>query len=127
MSLVQALDEAAARSPTVVAAEADVAAAEARVRQAGTRERAVHLRVEGFQCGICHGTSLRPGPPKWAGSSASAAGGLQADDGGPFALVRTVTPRAVDAERAALGLGLLALCGQLLLRHPAAVGVASLQ
>lgn len=35
ISLAQALDEAAARSPAVVAAEAEVAAAEARIRQAG--------------------------------------------------------------------------------------------
>ena len=37
LTLAQALEEAAARSPAVVAAEADVAAAEARVRQAGYR------------------------------------------------------------------------------------------
>lgn len=37
LTLAQALEEAAARSPTVVAAEAEVAAAEARVRQAGYR------------------------------------------------------------------------------------------
>ena len=37
LTLVQALEEAAARSPAVVAAEGDVAAAEARVRQAGYR------------------------------------------------------------------------------------------
>ena len=38
-----------------------------------------------------------------------------------------VAPRAVDAERAALGLGLLALRGELLLRHVAAIGVAALE
>lgn len=37
LTLAQALEEAAARSPAVVAAERDVAAAEARVRQAGFR------------------------------------------------------------------------------------------
>ena len=37
LTLAQALDEAAARSPAVVAAERDVAGAEARVRQAGYR------------------------------------------------------------------------------------------
>lgn len=37
LTLPQALDEAAARSPAVVAAEAEVAAAEARVRQSGYR------------------------------------------------------------------------------------------
>lgn len=49
MTLVQALDEAAARSPAIVAAEADVAAAEARIRQAGYRENPeVSLEVENF-------------------------------------------------------------------------------
>ena len=38
LTLAQALDEAAARSPAMVAAEADVRAAEARARQAGYRE-----------------------------------------------------------------------------------------
>lgn len=38
LSLAQALDEAAARSPAVVAAQRDVAGAEARLRQAGYRE-----------------------------------------------------------------------------------------
>lgn len=37
LTLTQALEEAAARSPAVVAAEADVRAAEARIRQAGYR------------------------------------------------------------------------------------------
>lgn len=37
LTLAQALDEASARSPTVVAAEADVAAAEAQIRQSGYR------------------------------------------------------------------------------------------
>jgi len=37
LTLTQALDEAAARSPAIVAAEADVRAAEARTRQAGYR------------------------------------------------------------------------------------------
>ena len=37
LTLAQALDEASARSPAVVAAEADVAAAEARIRQSGYR------------------------------------------------------------------------------------------
>jgi cobalt-zinc-cadmium efflux system outer membrane protein len=37
LNLIQALDEAGARSPAIVAAERDVAAAEARVRQAGYR------------------------------------------------------------------------------------------
>lgn len=37
LSIAQALDEAAARSPAVVAAQADFAAAEARVRQSGVR------------------------------------------------------------------------------------------
>ena len=38
LTLPQALDEAAARSPAIVAAEAEVRAAEARIRQAGFRE-----------------------------------------------------------------------------------------
>lgn len=47
LTLVQALDEAAARSPAVVAADADVAAAEARVRQAGYRSNPeLSLEVE---------------------------------------------------------------------------------
>jgi cobalt-zinc-cadmium efflux system outer membrane protein len=47
LTLAQALDEAAARSPTVVAAEAEVAAAEARVRQAGYRRNPeLSLEVE---------------------------------------------------------------------------------
>lgn len=47
LSLVQALEEAAARSPAVVAAERDVAAAEARVRQAGYRNNPeLSLEVE---------------------------------------------------------------------------------
>lgn len=37
LSLAQALDEALARSPSIVAAQAEVAAAEARVRQSGVR------------------------------------------------------------------------------------------
>ena len=49
LSLVQALDEAAARSPAVVAAEAEVAAAEARIRQAGYRENPeLSLEIENF-------------------------------------------------------------------------------
>lgn len=49
LSLAQALDEAAARSPAVVAAEADVAAAEARIRQAGFRSNPeLSVEVENF-------------------------------------------------------------------------------
>lgn len=49
LTLAQALDEAAARSPAIVAAEADVAAAEARIRQAGYRENPeLSLEVENF-------------------------------------------------------------------------------
>lgn len=49
LSLSQALEEAAARSPTVVAAEAEVAAAEARVRQSGYRSNPeLSLEVENF-------------------------------------------------------------------------------
>lgn len=49
LTLAQALDEAAARSPAVVAAEAEVAAAEARIRQAGYRENPeLSLEVENF-------------------------------------------------------------------------------
>ena len=49
LTLAQALDEAAARSPTVVAAEAEVAAAEARARQAGYRSNPeLSLEVENF-------------------------------------------------------------------------------
>ena len=49
LSLAQALDEASARSPAVVAAEAEVAAAEARVRQAGYRSNPeLSLEVENF-------------------------------------------------------------------------------
>jgi cobalt-zinc-cadmium efflux system outer membrane protein len=49
LSLAQALEEAAARSPTVVAAEAEVAAAEARVRQSGYRSNPeLSLEVENF-------------------------------------------------------------------------------
>ena len=47
LTLVQALEEAAARSPAVVAAEREVAAAEARVRQAGYRQNPeLSLEVE---------------------------------------------------------------------------------
>ena len=47
LTLVQALDEASARSPGIVAAEAEVAAAEARIRQAGYRENPeLSLEVE---------------------------------------------------------------------------------
>lgn len=47
LTLTQALEEAAARSPTVVAAEADVRAAQARLRQAGYRENPeLSLEVE---------------------------------------------------------------------------------
>lgn len=49
LSLAQALDEAAARSPALVAAEADVAAAEARIRQAGYRSNPeLSVEVENF-------------------------------------------------------------------------------
>ena len=49
LSLPQALEEAAARSPAIVAAEADVAAAEARIRQAGYRTNPeLSLEVENF-------------------------------------------------------------------------------
>lgn len=47
LSLTQALDEAAARSPAIAAAQADVAAAEARVRQSGVRSNPeLSLEVE---------------------------------------------------------------------------------
>ena len=47
LTLVQSLDEAAARSPAVVAAQAEVAAAEARVRQSGYRSNPeLSLEVE---------------------------------------------------------------------------------
>lgn len=47
LTLAQSLDEAAARSPAVVAAEAEVAAAEARVRQSGYRSNPeLSLEVE---------------------------------------------------------------------------------
>lgn len=49
LTLAQSLDEAAARSPAIVAAEADVAAAEARIRQAGYRENPeLSLEIENF-------------------------------------------------------------------------------
>ena len=49
LNLSQALDEAAARSPAIVAAEAEVAAAEARIRQAGYRENPeLSVQVENF-------------------------------------------------------------------------------
>ncbi|WP_222703825.1 TolC family protein [Sphingomonas xanthus] len=49
LSLPQALDEAAARSPAIVAAEAEVAAAEARIRQAGYRSNPeLSVEVENF-------------------------------------------------------------------------------
>lgn len=49
LSLAQALDEAYARSPTVVAAQAEVAAAEARGRQAGYRQNPeLSVEVENF-------------------------------------------------------------------------------
>ena len=49
LSLSQALDEAAARSPSVVAGQAEVAAAEARVRQAGYRTNPeLSVEVENF-------------------------------------------------------------------------------
>ena len=49
LTLAQSLDEAAARSPTLVAAEAEVAAAEARIVQAGYRENPeLSLEVENF-------------------------------------------------------------------------------
>lgn len=49
LTLVQALDEAAARSPAVAAARAEVAAAEARVRQSGYRSNPeLSIEVENF-------------------------------------------------------------------------------
>jgi cobalt-zinc-cadmium efflux system outer membrane protein len=49
LTLAQALDEAAARSPAIVAAEAEVTAAEAKIRQAGYRENPeLSLEVENF-------------------------------------------------------------------------------
>lgn len=49
LSLAQALHEAYARSPTVIAAEAEVAAAEARARQAGYRQNPeLSVEVENF-------------------------------------------------------------------------------
>lgn len=49
LSLPKALDEAAARSPAIVAAEAEVAAAEARIRQAGYRSNPeLSVEVENF-------------------------------------------------------------------------------
>ncbi|MES2136671.1 MAG: TolC family protein [Pseudomonadota bacterium] len=49
LSLVQALDEAFARSPAVIAAEAEVRAAEARARQAGYRQNPeLSVQVENF-------------------------------------------------------------------------------
>lgn len=49
LTLAQALDEASARSPTLAAAEAEVAAAEARIRQASFRSNPeVSLELENF-------------------------------------------------------------------------------
>ena len=49
LTLAQSLDEAAARSPAIVAAEAEVAAAVARIRQAGYRENPERrFEVENF-------------------------------------------------------------------------------
>ena len=49
LTLPQALEEAAARSPAVVAAEREVAAAEARLRQAGYRNNPeLSVEVENF-------------------------------------------------------------------------------
>ena len=49
LTLIELLDEAAARSPAVLAAERDVAAAEARVRQAGYRNNPeLSVEVENF-------------------------------------------------------------------------------
>lgn len=49
LTLAESLDEAAARSPAIVAAEAEVAAAEARIVQAGYRENPeLSLEVENF-------------------------------------------------------------------------------
>ena len=49
LTLVQLLEEAAARSPAVIAAERDVAAAEARARQAGYRNNPeLSVEVENF-------------------------------------------------------------------------------
>ena len=49
ITLVQALDEASARSPAVIAAQAEVEAAEARARQAGYRQNPeLSMQVENF-------------------------------------------------------------------------------
>ena len=49
LTLAQAIEEAAARSPAIVAAQADLAAAEARVRQAGVRSNPeLSFEVENF-------------------------------------------------------------------------------
>ena len=49
LSLAQALEEAATRSPAIVAAQADLAAAEARIRQAGVRSNPeLSFEVENF-------------------------------------------------------------------------------
>lgn len=49
LTINQALEEAAARSPTIVAAEAEVSAAEARIRQAGYRTNPeLSVEVENF-------------------------------------------------------------------------------
>ncbi len=49
LTLLESLDEAAARSPAIVAAEAEVAAAEARIVQAGYRDNPeLSLEVENF-------------------------------------------------------------------------------
>ena len=49
LSLAQALEEAATRSPAIVAAQADLAAAEARIRQAGVRSNPeLSFEIENF-------------------------------------------------------------------------------
>ncbi|MBF6960580.1 hypothetical protein, partial [Acinetobacter baumannii] len=49
LTLAQAIEEAAARSPAIVAAQADLVAAEARVRQAGVRSNPeLSFEVENF-------------------------------------------------------------------------------
>src|SRR5690606_12969366 len=50
--------------------------------------------------------------------------GLEADDEWSFALLVGIPPGAFDSERPPLRLGAFALCGQFLLSHPAAIGVA---
>ena len=71
-------------------------------------------------------TATRP----WTWSSITVSpsrGALRRMTNAPSPSSVAVAPRAVDPERAALGLRLLALRGQLLLAHPAAIGVAALE